>query len=275
MLKKRNGFTVIELLTVIAIIGVLAAFLFPVIASSKQNAKKTQCISNMHQVWAALKSFQQNEGRYPDFIAGPMNLAGSTDLKDVSGVVNGRAVSLYPEYIKSVNILVCPVAIRNGTRREFVSHMTLNDPMHSKSRPQWSGKPESGFRATGMSGKAAYRVYPFSTYDIQIPRNVSSSQYEVHYSPVWQDPEGMELPLWVPNHPEFVRQLRWKIPPEETVVTWCSYHRELRGSREVQPGSMDLVLFLDGHVKPIPTLPLYGNDPATGNWWDVWKNAQP
>lgn len=273
MLKRRSGFTVIELLTVIAIIGVLAAFLFPVITSTKENAKKTQCISNMNQIWAALKSFQQNEGRYPDFIAGPQNPNGSPELKDVTGVVNGRAVSLYPEYIKSVNILVCPVAIRNGTRREFTSIQTVDDPMF---------RNVSGLRGAGDGGKP-YQVYLNSTYDTQVPRNVPGTQNEVHYSLVWQDPPpGTTAAQWVQAHPDFVRQLRWKIPPEDTVVTWCSYHREI-SSGVVQPGSMDLVLFLDGHVKPLPTSRIYRRDdgssagqpdPNTQYWYNVWMFAR-
>ncbi len=263
MLKRRSGFTLIELLTVIAIIGVLAAFLFPVIASSRENAKKTQCLNNMSQIWTALKSFQQNEGRYPDFICGPANLTGSVQIKDVAGVVNGTARSLYPEYIKAVQILVCPVAARNGTKKEFQPHLPIPDPLFNQ---------VSGFRGTGIGG-AAYPVYPFSSYDIQVPRNVPGTQYEVHYSLVWQDPTPPATnAAWAALHPEFMRQLRWKIPPEDTVVTWCSYHRQLSGT-VVQAGSMELVLFLDGHVKPIATTQVYPGDPATSTWWDVWKNA--
>lgn len=263
MLRRRGGFTIIELLTVIAIIAVLAAFLFPVISSSKENAKKTQCMSNMNQIWVGLKGFQQNEGRYPDFICGPANPGGG-DIKTVSGVVNGKAVSLYPEYIKAVQVLVCPLSVRNGLRKEFLSYMTVDDPLFDR---------VSGFRGVGdLSTGKAYQVYPFSNYDMQVPRNVAA-QYEVHYSNVWQDPpKGTTNAEWVKTHPEFVRQLRWKIPPEDTVVTWCSYHR-LLSSNVVEAGSMELVLFLDGHVKPIATTRVYPNDPQTSKWWDVWMNA--
>ncbi len=265
MLRRRNGFTVIELLTVIAIIGVLAAFLFPVIASSKDNAKKTQCISNMHQIWTGLKAFQQNEGRYPDFIAGPGT--DMMDMKEVSGVTPDRgACSIYPEYVKAVQVLVCPLSIKNGSGREFMQNRTVADPMFSN---------VSGFRGEGIGGNA-FQVYPFSSYDVQIPKNVPGTQIEGHYSPVWQDPPNGMTPQQFSKTPQgrdFVRQLRWKVPPEDTVVTWCSYHREIR-NRVLQPGSMDLVLFLDGHVKPISTMQLYGGNSNTTDWWLVWKNAR-
>ena len=47
---QRKGFTLIELLVVIAIIGILAALILPVLASSKEKAKKVGCINNLKQM---------------------------------------------------------------------------------------------------------------------------------------------------------------------------------------------------------------------------------
>ncbi|MCX6928553.1 MAG: prepilin-type N-terminal cleavage/methylation domain-containing protein [Verrucomicrobia bacterium] len=49
-----RGFTLIELLVVIAIIAILAAILLPALAKAKATAKKTQCLSGLHQMGLSL-----------------------------------------------------------------------------------------------------------------------------------------------------------------------------------------------------------------------------
>lgn len=55
--SKAAGFTIIELLLVMAIIGVLAAIMFPVVIKSKEGAKVTQCLSNLRQINGGLSQY--------------------------------------------------------------------------------------------------------------------------------------------------------------------------------------------------------------------------
>lgn len=55
--RSKHGFTLIELLVVIAIIAILAAILFPVFASVRDAARKTQCANNLSQIGRAGKTY--------------------------------------------------------------------------------------------------------------------------------------------------------------------------------------------------------------------------
>ena len=63
--NNRSGFTVLELLTTIAIIGILLALILPAIASSRASARRIQCQNNLHQMGLALHRVVESHGAFP------------------------------------------------------------------------------------------------------------------------------------------------------------------------------------------------------------------
>jgi prepilin-type N-terminal cleavage/methylation domain-containing protein/prepilin-type processing-associated H-X9-DG protein len=58
--RERAGFTLIEMLVVIAIIAVLAAILFPVFARARAKARSTRCIANLKQIGNAYMMYSDD-----------------------------------------------------------------------------------------------------------------------------------------------------------------------------------------------------------------------
>lgn len=65
---SMRGFTLIELLVVIAIIGILMSMLFPAVNGAMEAAKKAQAKNDVTQIAAAVKAYEVEYGKMPDWV---------------------------------------------------------------------------------------------------------------------------------------------------------------------------------------------------------------
>ena len=131
MSRKANsnrGFTLIDLLVVVAIISLLAAILFPVFARARENARRASCMSNLKQIGLGFMMYVQDyDERFPMayYYSNPAdwcNGGGQTQTDSTkpghlfvvsNGCKSGHWITfqdvIYP-YTKSVQVFVCPSA---------------------------------------------------------------------------------------------------------------------------------------------------------------------
>lgn len=108
-IRAAGGFTLIELLVVIAIIAILAAILFPVFARAREEARKTTCTSNLHQLGTAMAMYTQDyDEMYPKcnfsgtLTGFPPNTHFDYNNKPI------QMVDLLLPYLKNKQVFMCP-----------------------------------------------------------------------------------------------------------------------------------------------------------------------
>lgn len=61
----QKGFTLIEMLVVIAIIGILATILTPTLTRARERAKRAKCMSNLKQIGYLIAMYETDKEKYP------------------------------------------------------------------------------------------------------------------------------------------------------------------------------------------------------------------
>ncbi len=98
--RSKSAFTLIELLTVIAIIGILAAILIPVVGAVRESARSSRCVANLRDLTFALNlALEQNEGRFHVHSAsgdGSGDLRHWAETMERDGLLDSRESTICP-----------------------------------------------------------------------------------------------------------------------------------------------------------------------------------
>ena len=86
--NHQRGFTLVEVLVTLAILGVLLGMLLPAVQAARESARRMQCQNNLVQLILAVNSYEMAHGVYPaGTISSQRPIRSSTAVSHVSWIV--------------------------------------------------------------------------------------------------------------------------------------------------------------------------------------------
>jgi len=135
---RRGGFTLVELLVAITIVGLLVALLMPAVQAARDSARRTQCANNLKGIGLALQSYHAAKASFPSGYTSGMDSAGndtgpgwgwlSTMLTYIDQAPLSNAIDFRQPIENSANT----------ARTQLVSSLLC--PANEISKPTWSAE---------------------------------------------------------------------------------------------------------------------------------------
>ncbi len=233
---RHRAFTLIELLTVIAIIGILAAIIIPTVGKVRTSARSAQSGSNLRELQrATLLLAEQNRGRFPNADAQLTKPAPYT-YYTIWDSVSGLPSVLYPE----------------KARAQFPSRTTLYSQ-----NTFWDG---TVFQSPSVEDSATVKVSYAANERVFNTQWLSKPFFMQNYNPsvviMYGDARGTNA-------------LRWQVQPTDA----GALNARNGASGDFAQNGRAMVVYLDGHIRSLDAAEAAefsaGTTPAARRAWGI------
>ena len=118
--RRRSAFTLVELLTVMAIIGILAAIIIPALSGSRERSRRAVCQNNLSQIGRGFMMYADANKEY-------------LPMASMDGTVSIWDLAVLPYVGNATNIMFCPSdplwrqAMAEGAPRTYAVNAVPDD----------------------------------------------------------------------------------------------------------------------------------------------------
>jgi prepilin-type processing-associated H-X9-DG protein len=239
--------SLIEVLVVVAVIGVLAGLLLPAMARSKASARSAKCTSNLKQwgiVWNLYTS--DNDGYFSDGVG--------------AGFPRGEWVwSLADHYSEKPELLVCPEATmrrgrgQNYRKKEFLRRIDI-----PRTQATYFGGPRTVYefpphpKLASKPGSLWFSSYGQNNWAYNVRQTLQGRKAEYHWREMDVAWEASEVPLfadamWRGGGPD--HEIGQKYVPPDDHGEWTGVQEEAKHFAIMRHGRGINVLYFDGSVR--------------------------
>jgi prepilin-type N-terminal cleavage/methylation domain-containing protein len=155
MIARRHsaayaGFTLVELLVVMAVIGILVGLFLPAIQSAREAARRMQCANNLVQLILAVNSYEMAHGVYP---------SGTIDAQ---GPVRNVPTGYHHSWVTQI----LPYLEQNNVDRHLDRSVSVYDPNNNRVRAIGLSVLNCPSFSLGFGG---YSAYAGVHHDVEAP----------------------------------------------------------------------------------------------------------